>query len=160
RLGYVGAYHKYENFLKNLIPMMDEFFKEIDFEDKFLPIKEYLKTEFDVELNKTTHNFLVTQKINWICNCVKHYDGLPIKEPIPKYLNYFDKNRKIQIDSKEFKKDMQELIKHNQIMLTILFYVGFHQFFGLEFLTIEDQLKPEDREKEKVEKMRLALGMS
>ncbi|NJX15231.1 hypothetical protein [Tamlana crocina] len=155
-----GAFHKYESFLKNLIPLMDEFFKEIDFNNKFLPITEYLKTEFEIELKKTTHNFPVTRKINWICNCVKHYDGYPIKEPIPKDLDYFDKSRKIQIDSKEFKKDIQELIKHNQNMLTLLFYVGFYQFFGLEFSTIEDQLKPEQREKEKVEKMRQVLGMS
>ena len=32
RLGYVGAFHKYASFLKNLIPMIDEFFKEIDFQ--------------------------------------------------------------------------------------------------------------------------------
>lgn len=160
RLGYVGAYHKYESFLNNLIPMIDEFFKEIDFENKFLSIKEYLKIEFDVELKKTAYNFPVTRKINWICNCVKHYDGFPIKEPVPKYLDYFDKNKKIQIDSKEFKKDMQELIKHNQNMLTLLFYVGYHQFLGLEFLTIENQLKPEHREKEKIEKMRQILGVS
>jgi len=160
RLGYVGAFHKYESFLKNLIPMMDEFFKEIDFNNKFLPITEYLKSEFDVELKKITHNFPITRKINWICNCVKHYDGYPIKEPILKYLDNFDKNKKIQIDSKEFKKDMQELIKHNQNMLTLLFYVGLHQYFGFEFSTIENELKPEHREKDKVEKMREVLRMS
>jgi hypothetical protein len=45
-------------------------------------------------------------------------------------------------------------------MLTSLFYVGFHQYFGLEFSTIENELKPEPREKDKVEKMREVLGMS
>ena len=159
RLGYVGAFHKYESFIKKLIPMMDEFFKELDFDNNFLPIKDYLKTEFGIDIKRTTHNFLITQKINWICNCVKHYDGFPIKEPIPRNYDYFDKTKKIQIDSKEFKSDMQHLIKHNQNMLTVFFYIGFHQYFGLEFEHIESQLKAEHKDREKIKMLRNIMGM-
>ncbi|MFS4467632.1 hypothetical protein [Maribacter sp. 2210JD10-5] len=160
RLGYVGAYHKYESFLKNVVPLMDEFFEELDFEDDFLPMNEYLKKEFDLELNKTIYNFKITKKINWISNCVKHYDGYPIKEPRPKSISNLDETKKIQIDSKEFKADMQDLIKHNQIILSALFYVGFHQVFGMKFESLKSQLKPENRKHNKVVIERALLKVS
>lgn len=159
RLGYVGAYHKYENYIKSLSLLMDEFFKELDFDNKFLPIKEYIKSEFDVDIFKSSHRFLITQKINWISNCVKHYDGFPIKEPIPEIFNYHKKTEKMKIDSKEFKSDMQFLIKHNQLMLSTFFLIGFHQFFGSEFETIKDQLKPENKEEYKIRIERQKMGL-
>ena len=150
RLGYVGAFHKYENFVKNLSFAMDEFFKELDFNNDFIPITEYLKKEFQIDIKKTVNKFHITEKFNWISNCVKHYDGFPIKEPIPIRLDYFDKTKKILIESKEFKSDMEIIIKHNELMLSTFFLVGFHQFFNSEFGTIKDQLKPENQEEIKV----------
>lgn len=153
RLGYVGAYHKYEGYIKKLLPLMDEFFQDLDFEGQFVPLKDYLKNEFDIDINRTSNNFYTTRKINWISNSVKHYDGFPIKQPIPDSLNYFDETKKIQIESKEFKSDMENLIAHNNLMLSTFFLIGFHQFFGFEFASIKDQLKPENQEEEKVLKM-------
>lgn len=153
RLGYVGAYHKYEGYIKKLLPLMDEFFEDLDFDGQFVPLKEYLKKEFGIDINKTTNNFYTTRKINWISNCVKHYDGYPIKEPIPPTLIYFDKTKRIQIESKEFKSDMVNLIAHNNLILTTFFLIGFHQFFGFEYASIKDQLKSEIQEEQKIIKM-------
>lgn len=94
RLGYVGAYHKYEGYIKRLLPLMDEFFKGLDFENEFIPLENYLRNEFDIVLKKTVNNFYITRKINWISNCVKHYDGFPVKEPIPKGFEYLNKEKK------------------------------------------------------------------
>jgi len=154
RLGYVGAFHKYETFIKDLIRIMNVFFKELDFDNSFLDIDIYLKKSFNIDLKKTINDFSTSEKINWICNCVKHYDGFPIKEPIPVRVSYFDKSKKIEIESAEFKSDMENLLAQNQLLLSILFMVGFHQFFGQEFEKIKDQLKPENQEQEKVEKLR------
>lgn len=55
---------------------------------------------------------------------------------------------------------MQNLIKHNQIILSALFYVGFHQFFGMEFESLKSQLKPENREHNKVVIQRAMLKVS
>lgn len=159
RLGYVGAYHKYEGFLKNLLKMMDDFFGEIDFDNKFLPINDYMKSEFEIDLLKSHHNFLIIHKINWICNCVKHYEGYPLKEPAPIYHEYFDRTKKIQINSKEFKADMQSVIKHNELMLRTLFLVGFHQFFGSEFNSIKSQLNPENQDESKISHERRKMGI-
>lgn len=150
RLGYVGAFHKYESFVKNLSLTMDEFFNELDFNNDFTTLTEYLKKEFKIEIKRTINKFHITEKFNWISNCVKHYDGFPIKEPIPSRLSYFDKTKKIQIESKEFKSDMEALIQHNQFLLSTFFLVGFHQFLNSEFGTIKDQLKPENQEEYKV----------
>lgn len=153
RLGYVGAYHKYESYLKDLLRILNEFFKEIDFENNFLDINSYLKNLIDKDLLKTINSFKISEKINWISNCVKHYDGFPVKEPTPDYLQYFDRSKKIAIESSEFKADLDNLAAQCQLILSILFMVGFHQFLSQEFVLIKDQLKEENKQPEKVQKI-------
>lgn len=154
RLGYVGVYHKYESYLKELIVTMNIFFKELDFENNFIDINLYLKKELNIDLLKTINNFKTSEKINWISNCVKHYDGFPIKQPTPNYLNYFDKSVKIEIESSEFKNDLENLLNQSQLILTTLFMVGFHQLFSQDFEIIKDQLNQENKNPEAVEKLR------
>lgn len=154
RLGYVGAYHKYESYLKDLLRVLNDFFKEIDFDNNFLELNTYLKKLIDKDLLKTINSFKISEKINWISNCVKHYDGLPIKEPIPNYLKYFDSSKKIEIESAEFREDLDNLTTQCQFILSILFMVGFHQFLNQEFALIKDQLKVENQYPEKVEKIK------
>jgi hypothetical protein len=48
---------------------------------------------------------------------------------------------------------MENLIAHNNLMLSTFFLIGFHQFFGFEFASIKDQLKPENQEEAKIIKM-------
>lgn len=153
RLGYVGAYHKYESYLKDLLKILNEFFKEIDFENNFLDLNSYLKKIIDKDLLKTINSFKISEKINWISNCVKHYDGFPVKEPIPDYLQYFDSTKKIEIESSEFKADLDTLAAQCQLILNILFMVGFHQVVSQEFILIKDQLKEENKQPEKVQKI-------
>lgn len=154
RLGYVGAYHKYESYLKELITIMNIFFKELDFENNFIDINLYLKKILNIDLLKTINNFKTSEKINWISNCVKHYDGFPIKEPTPDYLSHFDKSKKIEIESTEFKNDLENLSAQNQLILSILFMVGFHQVFSQKFETIKYQLKPENQSPEIIAKLK------
>lgn len=154
RLGYVGAYHKYESYLKDLLRILNEFFKELDFDNTFLELNSYLKKIIDKDLLKTINSFKISEKINWISNCVKHYDGFPIKEPIPDYLQYFDSSKKIEIESSEFRKDLDDLAAQCQLILSILFMVGFHQVFSQEFVLIKNQLKEENQQPEKLEKMK------
>ncbi len=157
RLGYVGAYHKYESYLKDLLRILNEFFKEIDFENNFLDLNSYLKKLIDKDLLKTINSFKISEKINWISNCVKHYDGFPIKEPVPDYLENFDRSKKIEIESAEFKADIDNLASQCQLILSILLMVGFHQFFSQEFMLIKDQLKEENQHPEKVQKTKDGL---
>ena len=46
RLGYVGAYHKYENFMKRMVSQIDAFFKNLDEEDSIFILKNaYINTD-------------------------------------------------------------------------------------------------------------------
>jgi Holliday junction resolvase RusA-like endonuclease len=157
RLGYVGAFHKYETYIKNISSLMDDFFLHLFDEGNYQNIESYLKENFDIELRKTINKFYASEKINWIANCVKHYDGYPIKEPILHSFIYKDKNKKIQIESKEFREDLDNLSKQNQLILTALFLSGFHQYIGQEFLKIKDQLT-EGKNEEDVIDIRQKLG--
>jgi hypothetical protein len=154
RLGYVGAYHKYESYLNELVVLMNVFFKDIDVENKLLNIEQYSKNAFDIDIKKSINNFLDTNKINWISNCVKHYDGFPIKEPIPIRLKHFDKTKKIEIESSEFRIDLDRMLGQTQLVMNGLFMIGFHQFFSQDFEEIKDQLKPENQNIAKVENLR------
>lgn len=113
-----------------------------------------MKKILNIDLLKTINNFKVSEKINWISNCVKHYDGFPIKEPIPDYLSHFDKSKKIEIESAEFKNDIENLSAQNQLILSILFMVGFHQVLSQKFETIRYQLKPENQSPEIIAKLK------
>ncbi|MXS71631.1 hypothetical protein GSF70_10420 [Flavobacteriaceae bacterium W22] len=154
RLGYVGAYHKYESYLKDLLNILDEFFKDLDFENNFIDINSYLKNIIEKDLLKTVNSFKISEKINWISNCVKHYNGFPIKQPIPINLQYFDHSRKIEIESSEFKEDLDKLVAQCQLILSILFMTGFHQVLSQEFILIKSQLKEENQHQEKVKKIK------
>lgn len=151
RLGYVGAYHKYESYMKKIELLIDDFFQNLFQEEKYVPINIYLKSTFNIDLKKTTNKFYASEKINWIANCVKHYDGFPIKEPILKWFKYSDKSKKIKIESKEFNEDLDSLSKQNQLILTVFFLVGFYQYMELDFDIIKDQLSQGKEEKDVIE---------
>ncbi len=147
RLGYVGAYHKYESYINSLPDFMDTFFEPMFNDGNYKKIELYLKETFKIDLKKTINIFYITKKINWIANCVKHYDGYPIKEPILKWFNHFDKSKRIQIESTEFKEDLENLAKQNQLMLTSLFLVGFYQYMCQDYEKIKTELS-EDKTQE------------
>ena len=140
RLGYVGAFHKYESYIKSICEFMDEFFKPLFTNSEYQKIDLYLKNHFKIELRKTINNFYASEKINWIANCVKHYDGYPIKEPIHWWFTHNDKSKKIEIESKEFKEDLESLATQNQLILTALFLVGFHQYINSNYEKVKQDL--------------------
>lgn len=159
RLGYVGAFHKYETYIKSISKLMDEFFLDLFDENDYQNIEPYLKENFNLELKKTINNFPASEKINWIANCVKHYDGYPVKQPVLHSFNTADKNEKIKIEAKEFREDLDNLIRQNQTLLSALFLVGFHQFSGQEQSNIKEQLS-EGKTEEDVKAVRSKLEES
>jgi hypothetical protein len=103
RLGYVGLFHKVENYIKDILKEVNYLFNEgrSDSEsiEKFFEKKykyNFLNWYSDNEINK----------INWICNCVKHYDGYPKKEPKFHYLRHLSEDEKIKIEKEDFLKDI------------------------------------------------------
>jgi len=103
RLGYVGLFHKIENFIKDLLIEANLIFN--DGKSGTESIEKYYEKEYKFRFNDW-HGDLTTNKINWICNCVKHYDGYPKKEPKYKYLEHLSENEKIRINHDEFYRDI------------------------------------------------------
>jgi hypothetical protein len=103
RLGYVGLFHKVENYVNDLLIEANLHFNE----GKTGPesIEKYFEKKYNFKFNNW-YSDIWLNKINWICNCVKHYDGFPKKEPKYKYLSHLPENEKIKINHQEFFEDI------------------------------------------------------
>lgn len=124
RLGYVGLFHKMENFIKDLLFEANLIYNEGRCcEDS---IEKFYERRYKFKFNDW-YSDIWTNKINWICNCVKHYDGYPKKEPKYKYLSHLSEEEKIRINHDEFFKDIDYiankffLFKLTQILSLSLF---------------------------------------
>ena len=104
RLGYVGLFHKIENFTKDLLKEANLVFNNGKTGKD--SIEKFFEKEYNFKFNNWHSNVWV-HKINWISNCVKHYDGYPKKEPKYKYLEHLPENEKIRIEHNEFYKDIE-----------------------------------------------------
>lgn len=143
RLGYVGLFHKYESFLNSVIECANYILQDLNAENNLLPVDEYSRKRFDVNLYKSHHLFPVVSKINYIGNCVKHYDGMPVKSPIHPELRHLSQAKRIEIRPKEFGSDIKRLKSHCRLFLSQVLAMGFKQFFEQDYKVIKPSLKPE-----------------
>lgn len=82
RLGYVGLFHKYENFITDLIHQAEFFLlNEWQISES---LNLYIKSRFKCDLLDWKNSSFI-HRINWICNCVKHKDGYPLKPNKPAF---------------------------------------------------------------------------
>ncbi|WP_432410404.1 hypothetical protein [Rasiella sp. SM2506] len=146
RLGYVGLFHKYESYLKALVDATNFLLKEMNEISNLLPVEKYCQKEYGVNIFKSHNHFAITSKVNYISNCIKHYDGLPIKEPIHKEFLTSDKTKKIEIGRDEFKSDIERMKMHCELLLSQILILGFKQFIEAE-IDNENEIKPEFKEK-------------
>jgi hypothetical protein len=146
RLGYLGLFHKYESYLKSLVDAINFLLKGLNEENNLLSIEEYCKKEFEINIYKSHDKFSITRRINYIANCVKHWDGFPTKNPIhPDFLNS-NPDEKIKIEKEIFKIDIDRLKSHCQLLMSQIMIIGFKQYLELDYETIKKSLNPELRE--------------
>lgn len=107
RLGYVGLFHKIENFVKDLLVEANLLFNDGKSADD--SIENFYERTYKFKFTDWYADLWIN-KINWICNCVKHYDGYPKKEPKYKYLSHLPENEKIRINHDEFYKDIDYVV--------------------------------------------------
>jgi len=128
RLAYVGLFHKYENFIESLIKHTLELYKD-DYKDR-KEFEQVIQHRLDYKI-KDWKNFGTISRLNWINICIKHYDSYPLKRnekevnhgvPI-EYLNY-PKNEKIKLSTKEFKDDIDKVLKIFEFMFSFVPKVG------------------------------------
>ncbi|WP_438711287.1 hypothetical protein ACSTS3_22535 [Aquimarina muelleri] len=157
RLGYVGLFHKYESYLKDLVAATNFLFAELREENNLLTLEKYCKKEYNIDIYKSHYQFDITKRVSYICNCVKHKDSFPVKEPIHPDFKHSDRNKKIEIEKEIFKIDIEQMKIHCQSLQSQLFSMGFKQYLELEFETILESVKPELKESlETKEKILLA----
>jgi len=124
RLGYVGLFHKLENYINDVIKVSDLIFSSV-YETEG-SVAKWAKDKFQFDI-RNWKQFYITEKINWICNCVKHKDSFPTKEPKPSIFRYLNENEKIKISPDEFKQDCDFLIKFYPMYLQMMFIFAQHK---------------------------------
>lgn len=120
RLGYVGLFHKYENFINDLIYQAELYLRnEWQISD---PLQAYIKAKFHYGLKDWKRSSLI-HRINWICNCVKHKDGFPVKPEKPTSLAHLPENERIKLNKDELKSDINRLEQHYILMLSLVLFI-------------------------------------
>lgn len=157
RLAYVGLFHKLENYINDVIKIPDLIFGELYETQGTVAKWAKEKLKFDI---KDWQQFYITHKINWICNCVKHKDGLPIKEPKPSRFQYEDETQRIRIAPEEFKQDCELLIKFYPVYLQAMFLFAQHKLATEKPLLKEDyEFSPDlyEQQVENLNKLEIAV---
>jgi hypothetical protein len=135
RLAYVGLFHKLENYINDVVKIPELIFGDL-FETEGT-VAKWAKEKFQFDI-RNWQQFYITHKINWICNCVKHKDGLPTKEPKPLGFQFSDETQRIRIKPDEFKKDCELLVEFYPIYLQALFMFAQHKIATEKPLIKED----------------------
>jgi len=125
RLAYVGLFHKIESFVNDIIQMVDMLYKTENSSSQ--TIAQWVKSRYNIDFKDWQQNGII-YKINWVCNCVKHKDGYPIKEPKPLSYRHLPENERIKIKPDDFKQDCELLMKFYPSLIQILMGFGLFRF--------------------------------
>lgn len=153
RLAYVGLFHKLENYINDVVRIPELIFCE--HLEKEETVAKWAKEKFQFDL-KDWQQFYITHKINWICNCVKHKDGFPVKEPKPKFFQSIDETTRIRINPEEFKQDCEHLIKFYPIYLQTVFIFAQYKLLTERKLIKEEWEHSPDLYEKQVEELKEA----
>ncbi len=125
RLAYVGLFHKIESFVNDIVKMVDMLYK-IETSTK-QTIAQWAKSKYSFDIRDWQQNTIIF-KINWICNCVKHKDGYPLKDPKPFKYRSLPEDERILLTPEEFKKDCEQLIKFYPSLIQVMMAFGLFRF--------------------------------
>lgn len=109
RLGYVNIFHKLESFRGELIALVNEKGRELFNRD--VDITAYLIRVHKFKIDNPNNYPETIQRINWICNCVKHYGGYPRKKNPPANCKGMDVTKKIVLSKEDLERDIDFLIQ-------------------------------------------------
>ena len=138
RLGYVGLFHKLENFIDQLIKLVDTHFQAD--EDSPTNLEKYLKDKFDYRLKDWKANPLI-ERLNWICICIKHYDSYPIKEPRPRLIESFPMHIKIVLSKESFRRDIDFMIEYYELLIKQVFNFALYKFHDEMFEQVDESIR-------------------
>lgn len=125
RIAYVSTFHKLENFIEELLEIPNWFYESDRSES--VPLRKWTKETYGFDF-KDWRRFHITYKFNWIANCVKHYDGYPVKTPLPENVKGLNPTERIRINTSEYDADCQELLNLYSVYLQSMFMFSMIQF--------------------------------
>ncbi len=124
RLGYVNIYHKLESYRAELISLVNErgrelYHKEVDIAAYLLQRAHKFKID---DLNNYPETI---KRINWICNCIKHYGGYPRKKNPPESCKGMDMTKKMVLSKEDLERDIDFLIQYTfRLLMCAMLAVG------------------------------------
>lgn len=152
RLAYIGMFHKYENYVDDLIIHSELLISDLNETGQSLP--KYVEQNFKYKI-KDWKNSSTISRLNWISICNKHYDGYPRKKPVPLIYQHLSENKRIKFTKENFISDIDSLITHYTVLLQIVFFFALHKmtfegetFDVNEFTNIELNQKMIDGKKQ------------
>ncbi|MFA6199572.1 MAG: hypothetical protein WC679_04100 [Bacteroidales bacterium] len=121
RMGYVQLFHKLENFYRDLLKVANNLFSQ----DSNISIEAYYKEKYNVDIQKNWKNKYPVEKINWICNRVKHSDGFPKDNyPIGVLEHLHPKDQRLRFEKDELIKDIDDIQKFYITLMQRVFALG------------------------------------
>lgn len=124
RLAYIGMFHKYENYIDDLIVHSELLISDLNETGQSLP--KYVEQNFNYKI-KDWKNSPTISRLNWISICNKHYDGYPRKEPTPLVYQHLSKSERMKFTKEDFISDIDSLITHYTILLQTVFFFALHK---------------------------------
>lgn len=106
RILYTGVFHKYENFMRELVELSNEMVKDLGRPE----INKYAKDNFGQHLIDWQKSNAI-YRINWLTNCIKHKDSFPVKDNPPIEYIMLPHDKKIVITKDDFVKDIDILVE-------------------------------------------------
>lgn len=124
RLAYIGMFHKYENYLDDLIIQAELLISDVT--ESELPLIKYVEQQFNYKIKDWKASPTIN-RLNWITICNKHYDGYPRKKPKHPIYTHLPDDEKMKFTKDDFVRDIDLLITHFTFSLQTVFTFAMHK---------------------------------
>jgi len=162
RLGYIGMFHKYESYVNDLIVNAELLISELN--EKNTSLETFLKDTFGFEIRKW-HKSKNIQRINWISNSNKHFDGYPKKDYKPTEFENHPENEKLKLTKDDFIADTARLTEHYNYMLQLVLNLAIYKMLCADVMDLgsiddsETKQKLIDGKNDLTEKMKAMIAL-
>ncbi len=135
RLGYIGLFHKYENYIVELIEMAGLISEDCGIKNQ-ISLVQYSKKEFNFEIKDWKVSKFI-EYINWVAICNKHYDGYPRKSQPKTFLISLAEDEKMRFSKSDFERDTKIMISWYSQIMELVFLIVQHKIV-FEYLDYEE----------------------
>jgi hypothetical protein len=125
RFAYVGVFHKFENYINDLIANAENIISGDDVDARGT-LEKYVRETFKFNI-KDWKAYPIVIRLNWICNCIKHYDGYPLKDHVPNAYKNLPKDKRMIFTKEQLSYDIDQLVQQNIDIMRQTFLLSQHK---------------------------------